>query len=93
MFVGDLNVNMVNEPHCLTDTLHIHGYRNIMKQPTCHKGKQSTLIDVVLSNVANRLQGVLTFDTGLSDHHDMVCFASKVHVPKKTIIYNLQIFQ
>ena len=40
--------------------------------------------------MANRLQGVLTFYTGLSDHHDMACFASKVHVPKKiprTIIY------
>ena len=23
VIVGDLNVNMVTEPHCLTDTLHI----------------------------------------------------------------------
>ncbi len=33
-----------------------------------------------------RLQGVMTFNTGLSDFHYMVMFATKLHVPNKNYV-------
>ena len=82
--MGDLNINMNVGNHCISDVFDIHGIKNIVTSPTCFKGSNPTLIDVVLSNVPKRLQGTFVFDTSLSDFHHMVCFATKIHIPKKS---------
>ena len=63
---------------------------NIVRKPTCRKGKNASLLDVILTNVPKRLQNVINCDVGLSDFHDMICYATKMHVskrPKTTIKY------
>ena len=67
--------------HDITGILNLHGFTNIVKTPTCFKGANPTLIDCILSNVPKRFQGCMTFDSGLSDHHHMICFATKMHAP------------
>ena len=84
MIVGDLNVNFSNSEHCLKATIDLYGLKNIVRNATCRKGNKSSLLDVVLTNVPTRLQNVINFDIGLSDFHDIVCFATKIHVSKRT---------
>ena len=102
IIVGDLNVNFINSKHCLRDIIDLYGMINIVRKPTCRKGKNASLLDVVLTNVPKRLQNVMHCDLALSDFHDMICFSTKMHVSKrpKTIIkyrsykkFNLEHFE
>ena len=90
VIVGDLNINMSRQSHCLNDIMNTYGLSNIIKSPTCYKSSVPTMIDVIISNQPKRLQGVTTIDTGLSDFHHMICCATKLHIPKrvpKTMFY------
>ena len=84
MIVGDLNVNFNNTKHCLCNTIDLYGMVNIVRNPTCRKGDNASLLDIVLTNVPKRLQNVTNWDVGLSDFHDIVCFATKLYVPKRS---------
>ena len=44
---------------------------NLIKVDTCFKGKE-TNIDLILTNRKYSFQNTNTFETGLSDHHDMI---------------------
>jgi len=79
VLTGDLNIDFNSRNITINDILDINGVCNIVKAPTCFKGQKPTIIDVVISNVHKRLQGVTCFDTGLSDFHRMVLFATKCH--------------
>lgn len=80
VIVGDINIDFLKR-NVINDILDVHGMKNIVTNPTCYKGKNPSCIDVVMSNVYKRLQGVFCYDTGLSDFHRMVLFATKIHVP------------
>ena len=81
VILGDFNVNMINDKNCLADILQLHGQKNIVKQPTCTKGKQPSLIDLVITNVPKCISKVECLDCELSDVHNMVCFSTKAHAP------------
>ena len=70
--------------------------KNIVSQPTCFKSEKPTSVDVVISNVFKRLQCVFCYDTGLSDFHHMVLFATKIHVitrkPRKIMYRSYKFF-
>ncbi len=54
------------------------------------KRNGGTLLDVVITNVPKRFKNTDIIDVGLSDIHNMVCFATKIYVPvkrKRTILY------
>ena len=63
--VGDLNINInlldPNESKCLTDSMDVTGLQNIIKEPTCFKGKDGTLLDSVLTTSPRRVASTVTF--------------------------------
>ena len=79
--VGDINSDLEKPKNCVTGTLEVQGFKNCVTQPTCFKGQSKNFIDVILTNVPTRVQGVECFDTGLSDCQHMVLFSTKVHIP------------
>ena len=86
---GDINVNVLNEKHCLKDIFNVYGVTNIVNEPTCFKSIDNpSLIDLVITNVPKRIKTAISIDTGLSDFHNMICFSTKLHVKqrKKKII-------
>ena len=82
--VGDLNINLLdhNESKCLTDSMDVTGLQNIIKEPTCFKGKNGTLLDIVLTISPRRVASTVNLNTGMSDFHHLVGFATKITIPK-----------
>ena len=60
----------------------MHGLHNLVRDPTCFRGKTLSLIDLILTCNVKRVVPTINFDTGLSDFHNMVCFDTKIHVPR-----------
>ena len=58
-----------------------YGLTNVISEPTCFKSNNPTLLDLVLTT--NRKRIADTLNIGLSDFHNMICFSSKIHVPRK----------
>ena len=81
VIIGDLNINFMKENNCLVDTLDLYGLKNIVKEPTCTKSKNSSIIDVVLTNMTKSICNVKCIECGLSDVHNMVCFSTKAFAP------------
>ena len=54
---------------------------NLVKSPTCDKGKNPTLIDVILVSKPRRFTGELNSPCWLSDHHNFICVSTKLCLP------------
>ena len=80
LFFGDLNQNFLSE-NALTCVCDVHGLKNIVKEPTCFKAINPTLLDVFLTDKPNSFVDRLNCDIGLSDFHNYICVASRLHVP------------
>ena len=80
LFFGDLNYNLLNN-NALSCICDIHGLTNLIKDPTCFKAENPTLLDVLLTDKPNCFSGKLNIDLGLSDFHNFVCVASKLFTP------------
>ena len=83
MLFGDLNVNMLKPNNSLKAVFDILGIRNLVSTPTCNKGNESTLIDLLVTNVPKRIQNVTCIESELSDCNKMICWATKQKVPIK----------
>ena len=46
---------------------------SLIKKPTCYQSNTPSCIDLILTNRKNLFKLSNTFDTGLSDHHKLVC--------------------
>ena len=88
---GDLNINMLKAKNCIQDVLDVAGLKNLVNVPTCDKGSNPSLLDLVITNVPKRIQNVTCIESELSDCHKMICWATKIKVPiskiNKTIRY------
>ena len=84
--IGDMNINMMNQKDSawLRDTMETHGLINIINEPTCFKAESPTLIDMILTTRPKRVANTLNLGTGLSDFHNLVCFSTKICVPRKS---------
>ncbi len=82
VLIGDFNINVFNDKHCLQEFFQINGLRNMVNEPTCFKSNNPTCIDLIVTNVFKRIHNVSCFDNNLSDFHNLVCFSTKFHVPK-----------
>ena len=90
IILGDFNVNVFKENHCLRELFEVTGVRNLVNEATCFKSRIPTCLDLVVTNVYKRIQNVTCFDSGLNDFHHFICFATKLHVPessKHDIVY------
>ena len=48
-------------------------FSSLIKKPTCYQSNTPSCIDLILTNRKNLSKLSNTFDTGLSDHHKLVC--------------------
>ena len=80
IIMADFNVNFTLNSAFkrLCEELSLH---NMIKHPTCDKGNTPTLIDVILVSKPKRFSGELNTTCWLSDHHNIICAATKLHLP------------
>ncbi len=76
VLMGDLNVNMLAGNTALSNLLEIYGFKNLVNTPTCYKGEEGTLLDIVATNVPKRFQGISVKDIGLGDFHSTIFYRS-----------------
>ena len=76
---------MLKPNNCLKATFDILGLTNLVTFPTCFKSKQPTVIDLLVTNVPKRIKKITCIDSGLSDYHKIVCWATKIKVPARTV--------
>ena len=83
--LGDLNVNLLKdnkEKHDFVNFLDVYDMSNVIRSPTCFKGENPTLIDVILTNSPKRIAESTCIDTGISDFHNMILISTKVQLPR-----------
>lgn len=77
--MGDTSVSTLKS-NPLMDCLDINGIENIIQTHTCFKWTPS-LIKLCITNKPKRLQQNVSLHTNLSDVHNMICAATRFHVP------------
>ena len=50
-----------------------YDFSSIIKKPTCYQSNTPSCIDLILTNRKSLFKLSNTFETGLSDHHKLVC--------------------
>ena len=81
--IGDLNVNCFLGDHALLETFVMYNLKNIIQGPTCFKNVSNpSLLDVILTNSLPRIASHVNVTTGVSDFHNLVGAAMKIHIPK-----------
>ena len=79
--VGDINIDMQCTPKPFSDFLNMYNLVNVVDKPTCFKSVENpSLIDVVLTNTPKRLASHLNACIGVSDHHNIICAATRGHL-------------
>ena len=91
---GDLNIKLLDlisdTKNYFSDLRDKFALTNLLKDKTCFKNKNGTLLDVILTNRPNFFQNTVISGTGLSDCHKLVTtiFRSTfIKLPPKTIRY------
>ena len=59
-----------------------YGLQNIIHEPTCFKVTNGTLLDSVLTTKPHHVASITNINTGISDFHHLVGFATEITVPK-----------
>ena len=89
--LGDLNINFLNLPGLVNQFMNQYGLTNLVEGHTCYKNAQNpSLIDVFLSNTPARISAHLNVSVGISDFHNLICAATRIHAPiqmKRKITY------
>ena len=82
--IGDLNINTLcpRDSSNLADVMSRYSLSNIVKGPTCYKSISGTGIDVIYTDNANKVLSTFNINTGISDFHHIVGFATKIHMPR-----------
>ena len=94
LLVGDFNINLLdsksdNRNH-FSDLRDTFALTNLVKDKTCFKSNNGTLLDVILTNRPNSFQKTVITETGLSDCHKLISTVFRstfVKLPPKTIRY------
>ena len=76
---------MLKPNNYLKATFDILGLRNLVTFPTCFKSKQPTVTNLLVTNVPKRIKKITCIDSGLTDYHKIVCWATKIKVPARTV--------
>ena len=77
--IGDININLQCMPKPFQDFMCGYSLCNVVKEPTCFKSVSNpTLIDVILTNTPRRLASHVNVAIGVSDHHNIICAATKL---------------
>ena len=94
LLAGDVNINLLDPnsdtKNHLSDLRDTFALINLVKDKTCFKNKDGTLLDVILTNRPNSFQKIVTTETGLSDCHKLVSTVFRstfIKLPPKTVRY------
>ena len=94
LLAGDVNINLLNPnsdtKNHLSDLRDTFALMNLVKDKTCFKNKDGTLLDVILTNRPNSFQKIVTTETRLSDCHKLVSTVFRstfIKLPSKTARY------
>ena len=88
-FIGDMNC-CPRKSDVIKSFCDIYDLKNLVLSPTCHKGNNPTLLDVILVSKPRRFAKTLNCECILSDFHNFVGAATKKHMPlsePRRIIY------
>jgi hypothetical protein len=80
VIIGDLNFNMMQE-NMLSNIMPAFSLTNIIKDTTCFKSSQSTLIDVMLVTKRRKFMQTFSINTGISDFHNLIGGVLRKHKP------------
>ncbi len=84
MLLGDFNIDMLISDNTLkNDLCDIYALSNIVKEPTCYKKPEGTLVDPIIVKNARRFAKSFTVTCGFSDCHNLVGCVTKLHAPPK----------
>ena len=88
VIIGDLNFNMLQD-NMLSTIIPTYNLTNIIKDVTCFKSKDPTLIDVMLVTKRRKFLTGFSVPTGISDFHNMIGGVFRLHrpTPKMKKIY------
>ena len=78
VLAGDLNIDDLksyseSSQNHLSDMKDVFSLTNLIKEPTCFKSQNGTLLALILTNRPRSVMKSLSFETGLSDCHKLVC--------------------
>ena len=78
ILAGDLNIDELrpcsdSSKNHLPNMKDIFGLTNLIKEPTCFKSQNSTLLDLILTNRPRSFMQSQNFETELSDCHKLAC--------------------
>ena len=77
VLAGDLNINELNScsdsSNHLSDMKDVFNLSNLIKEPTCFKSQNGTLLDLVLTNKPRSFMKSQAFELGFSNCHKLVC--------------------
>ena len=93
----DLNIDELNScsdsSNHLSDMKDVFNLSNLIKEPTCFKSENGTLLDLILTNKPRSFMKSQASELGFSNRHKLVCSilrASFKKLPPKIIIYRDQ---
>ena len=69
--IGDFNLPVENSH--LEAIIQAYDLSSLIKKPTCYQSHTPSCIDLILTNRKHLFQLSNTFETGLSDHHKLIC--------------------
>ena len=70
ILIGDFNLYVENTH--FEATLENYDLNNLINKPTCYQSNKPTCIDLILTNRKSLFKLFNTFETGLSDHHELI---------------------
>ena len=82
IFLGDWNC-CPHKSNTVKDFCDMYNLRNLITEPTCHKGNVSSLLDVIVVSNPRRYAGVLNSDCQISDFHNIIGAATKRFAPSQ----------
>ena len=82
--IGDLNFNMMKE-NMLSHIIPAFSLENIIKEATCFKSSQASIIDVMLVTKRRKFIQTFSVNTGISDFHNLIGGVLRLHKPAPRI--------
>ena len=82
--LGDLNFNMLRD-NILSNIMPAFSFTNIIKEATCFKSSQATLLDVMLVTKRRKFLQTFSINTGISDFHNLIGGVLRIHKPAPKI--------
>ena len=83
-FIGDMNC-CPRKIDITKSCCDVYDLKNLIVSPTCHKGNNPTLLDVILVSMPRRFAKTLNCERILSDFHNFVGAATKKQMPLSEI--------